>query len=278
MKMLRWLTCPIVCVALASGPALAEEAAAAGGEVAAPADEQIDTEALAILQRMAERLAAADRFTVSIRAAYDAVQASGEKIEFGETRQVTLSRPGGLRVEAVQSDGDRRLVLFDGEAIRIFDPEENVYAQIEKAGSVDDALRHLVRDLGVRVPLALLLTTRLPSELERRVTSLAYVGEDQSTEAPTDHLAARTEDVDFQVWIAREGEPLPRRIVITYKHAEGQPQFRAMLSDWNLSPEVSPAQFAFAPPEGAEQIPFFTRVARRSSTGEAAPEQRGAEQ
>jgi hypothetical protein len=278
MKISRWLTCPILCVALSSAPALAEEATPVGGEAAAPAAGQIDSEAMAILQRMAERLAAAESFSFSIQAAYDVVQASGEKIEFGETRQVNLSRPGGLRIEGVQSDGDRRLVLFDGQAIRIVDAEENVYAQIGKEGNVDDVVRYLVRDLQVRVPLALLLTTELPSALERRVTSLAYVGEDQSTEVPTDHLAARTEDIDFQVWVAREGEPLPLRVVITYKHAEGEPQFRARLSDWNLSPEVSPAQFAFTPPEGAEQIPFFTRMARRGGAGETASEQRGAEQ
>jgi hypothetical protein len=278
MKRTSWLTCLILWLALASGPAVAEEAAPSGGEAAALAAGQIDAEAMAILQRMAGRLAAAEGFSVAVHAAYDVVQASGEKIEFGETRQITLSRPGALRVEVAQSDGDRRLVLFDGQAIRIFDLEENVYAQIDKEGSVDDAVRYLVGDLGVRLPLALLITTRLPSDLERRVTALAYVEQDRSTEVPADHLAGRTADVDFQVWVAREGEPLPRRIVITYKHAEGQPQFRATLSDWNLSPGVSPAQLAFTPPEGAERIPFFTRIARRGGADEAAPEQGGAEQ
>ena len=38
----------------------------------------------------------------------------------------------------------------------------------------------------------------------------------------------------MQLWIARGKEPLPRRVVITYKNAPGQPQFRADLYDWKI--------------------------------------------
>ena len=55
---------------------------------------------------------------------------------------------------------------------------------------------------------------------------------------PCDHIAARTATVDFQVWVAEGERPLPRRVVITYLEEEGQPQFRAQFSDWNLTPEV----------------------------------------
>ena len=233
----------------------------------------IEAEAMAVLMRMTERLAGAERFSVDIRAGYDVVQESGQKVEFGERRTVLLSRPDRLRVEAQLSDGDRRLVVFDGKTIRVFDAGENVYAQLERPGTVDEAVRHLVRDLQVRLPLALMVATTLPAELERRLQSLDYVEEDTLGEVPADHLAGRTEDVDFQIWVPRQGEPLPRRLVITYKHAEGAPQFWAVFSDWNLSPEVSEAKFAFVPPEGAERIPFVVRVPK---TGKVV-EERGAD-
>jgi hypothetical protein len=47
--------------------------------------------------------------------------------------------------------------------------------------------------------------------------------------------------------------------VITYKNAEGQPQFWAQLSDWNLSPDVPDSLFVFTPPEGASKIAFAAR-------------------
>jgi hypothetical protein len=79
------------------------------------------------------------------------------------------------------------------------------------------------------------------------------------TDVPTDHLAVRTRDVDFQIWIAQGKEPLPRRIVIIYKNTRGEPQFRADFSNWNLSAKGVKGPFTFTPPKNAEQIQFIVR-------------------
>jgi hypothetical protein len=218
--------------------------------------------------RMAERLAQARSLSVHIRTGYDVVQETGQKIEFGERRSVTLIRPDRLRVEAQLSDGEEQLVVFDGQTLTVFDAGENVYARVPRPGSVDEAVRYLVGDLRVRLPLARLFVTTLPAEVKHRVQSLAYVEEDTLTDVPTDHLAGRTEDVDFQIWIPRAGEPLPRHVVITYKHAEGEPQFWAVFSDWNLTADVPASQFAFSPPQGAEQIPFLVRVRKQDTASQ----------
>jgi hypothetical protein len=86
-------------------------------------------------------------------------------------------------------------------------------------------------------------------------------------DVPCDHLAVRTsKGVDFQVWVAQGSEPLPRRIVITYKEETGQPQFWADLSDWNLSPEISDTLFTFTPPAGADRIQFLAGVGAATVT------------
>jgi hypothetical protein len=43
--------------------------------------------------------------------------------------------------------------------------------------------------------------------------------------------------------------------VITYKDENGQPQFWADFSKWNLAPDLSDALFAFTPPDREERIP-----------------------
>lgn len=243
----------------AAQPVTAPEAGAPKDGDGAPV---IDSGAMDALKRMADTLAQAKGFRVTIRSSYDVVQDTGEKIEFGERRTVTLSRPDAMLVEAQQSDGKTTRVSFDGKAITVFNPDQNVYGQMDKPGSVDDAVRYVVQDLQMRLPLALLLVSTLPAELDQRVQALDYVERDTLTPMPTDHLAARTEDADFQVWIAAEGAPLPTRITITYKNDQGEPQYRADLTDWALNPEVTPAQLAVALPAGAERIPFLIRVPR----------------
>lgn len=270
MKTLTWLTWPALCVSLLLGTAMAADPPPAAGQTGAGEQEEaqndtpIDGEAWQTLKRMADTLAQARSFSVTIQANYDVVQDNGEKIEFGERRVVTLHRPNTLRVETQESDGKRTLVAFDGQAITVFNPLENVYGQIEQTGSVDEAVRHLVQDLNVRLPLALLLVSTLPAELEQRLQALDYVERNTLTPVPTDHLAGQTESVDFQVWIGAGAgdQPLPYRVSITYKDDEGEPQYRADLTNWVLNPDVSAAQLAFRPPDGAERIPFLVRVPR----------------
>lgn len=232
-------------------------------------------EAKAILLRMAEFLARTPRFSVTVQGDYDVVQESGEKLEFGETRQVTVGRPDHLRVEAEHSNGERHLVLYDGKDITVVSPQQNVYAQAAKPGGIDAAVMYFVRDLRMRLPFALLLVSRFPEEIQQRTESLDYVEKTRILGTPAYHLAGRTESVDYQVWIAEGSKPLPLRAVLTYRNADGQPQFRANFVDWNLSPEIQDAQFVYNPPEGARKIAFQAELSQVAPPGAAAPSPSG---
>jgi hypothetical protein len=237
----------------------------------------VEPEAKDVLMRMAEFLAKTPRFSVNLRANYDVLQESGQMVEFAETLSITLSRPNGLRVEVDQSDGDKQLVLYDGEQITAFSPPQNVYAQASKPGGIDAAVTYFVKDLQMRLPLAVLLVSRCPAELERRTQSLDYVERILMDGKPVHHLAGRTATVDYQFWIAEGPQPLPLRAVLTYKNAEGDPQFRAQFSDWNLAPEIRDAQFAFTPPQGARKIAFVAQEPQVAFKGTRQPEQTGAQ-
>jgi hypothetical protein len=234
-------------------PAMAAQEEASGAPGGA-------SEAMTLLKRAADFMSQSPQFSVTIRAGYDVVQGSGQKIEFGETRKVVLRRPDRFRSDIVRSDGEKGLVLFNGQDIIVFHEKEKVYAKSSRPGDLDGAVTHLLSDLKMRLPLAMMFLSRLPSEIERRVHSVEMVEQSVVMDVPCAHLAARTEDVDFQIWIPSEGEPLPRRIVITYKHDEGQPQFWANLSEWSLSPNPSESDFAFSPAEGVREIPFLARM------------------
>ena len=202
---------------------------------------------------MAKKLAEAKQFSFTLHMRYDAVQKSGQKIEFSEIRKTTINRPNHIRVEAMQSDGDESLLIFDGKTIMLFNASENVYSQTDCPGDVDAAIRYAVGKMGMRVPLARMLLSTLPSELQKLSTNVDYVEHNILGIAPADHIVGQTKDIDYQVWIAKD--MLPGRIVITYKDAPKQPQFRGDFSDWNLAPKISDDTFIFTPPKGAEKIP-----------------------
>jgi hypothetical protein len=261
-----------IVVAAASAGAMAQAPSASGKPPsAASAATESQTQAREILMRMAQFLAKNERFSVQVQAGYDAVQPSGQKIEFSETRSVTLSRPNRLRVEGGSSDGSKVLTVFTGKEIMLIDHVAGVYATTPQPGGIDETVKHFVGELGMRLPLAVLLLSELPQELQARVQTVDYVERTSLHGAPVHHLAARTETVDFQVWVADGDKPLPQRIVITYKHAEGQPQFRAQLSGWNLAPAISDATFNVKPPQKAQKIAFAAQLGRPALGAAAKP-------
>jgi hypothetical protein len=249
---------------LAAGLAYAQQPAPGKKAPAAAAVTESQAQASAILMRMADFLGGAQRFSVSVRAGYDAVQKSGQKIEFGEMRKVTLSRPDRLRIEGERSDGAKTLTVFNGKEIVLIDETSNVYATAPQPGGVDDTIVHFVKDLGMRLPLAVLLVSQLPAELKDRVRSIDYVEKTNIYGSTSYHLAARTDMVDFQIWVADGDKPLPQRVVITYKKAKGEPQFWAQFSDWNLAPEISDSTFLAKPPDGAQKVAFAAQLPRIS--------------
>jgi hypothetical protein len=170
--------------------------------------------------------------------------------------------------------------LFDGTQLAVSDPDAKVYATAQRPGSLDAALAYLTQDLDMRMPLRELFGADLAKMLAPFRGTARSVGAETIAGVATDHVLLRGDGTDLQVWIASQGEPLPQRIVITYRQEEGQPQFRAAFSDWSLSPEVPDELFVFTPTEGAERIPFavpgaVTGAATPSPPADAAAEGAG---
>lgn len=250
--------------ALALAAGCANQPAATGAASTPAPTQSVKAEPVAareILLRMARYLAGTPRFSVNVMASYDAIQSWGQQIEFGERLSINVSRPKGLRVESVGSDGDRHWLYYDGQTLTTYSPTNNVYAQAAKPGDIDAAIGYFLTDLQMRLPLAALLLSRFPDEIGKRSQAVDYVEKTDLFGAPAHHLSGRTESLDYEVWIADGAQPLPQRIVLTYRHAEGQPAFRAQFSDWNLAPQER-VEYTFTPPAGARKIAFAAQLPR----------------
>jgi|Tabmets5t2r1_1033131.scaffolds.fasta_scaffold50441_2 hypothetical protein len=226
-----------------------------------------DAQEMAILQRMAGFLSQAQRFSVTAEMGFDVVQESGEKLEFGETRQFLIRRPDRARIDITKRDGTTSGFIFDGQTIAVFNTREQVYATAAKPGTLDEAISYFINDLDMRFPLAEIFSTQLAETLLAKMRIAHNVGQERIMGVPCEHLALRGEQADVQLWVAQGDRPLPCRLVITYRAAEGQPQFWAQFGDWNLSPDVPDERFAFTPPEGATKIAFGARKPAPTAQG-----------
>lgn len=231
-----------------------------GADEAQKSEEQ----AKAVMKGMADYLSQAKGFSVTVETGFDAVQEFGQKIEFGETRKIVLSRPDRLRVEATKRDGSKSELIFDGKEIALYFAKENVYATEARPGTVDQAIDYFTNDLDMRLPLAEMMSSKLAEELPNLVLQGAYVEKSFIAGVPCDHVAFRGDEADLQLWVAQGDKPLPQRIVITYTQIDGRPQFWAQLSNWNLAPKLPKSLFVFKPATGATKITFAPKLMMQS--------------
>jgi hypothetical protein len=69
-----------------------------------------------------------------------------------------------------------------------------------------------------------------------------------------EHLAFRTPDVDWQIWIAIGPKPYPCKYAVTSKWITAAPQYQIRISNWNDAPKFSSDTFKFEPAKGAKKI------------------------
>jgi hypothetical protein len=220
----------------------------------------LDPAALATLGRMADYLVSLPAMRLESEVEYDAVQPDGQRIEFGSTREIALRRPNRIRADATDRSGARRSLYYDGRQVALLDEVHDTFATAAQSGDIDVVLDYAEANLGLPMPLGELLSARLAAQITEGLVFAGLVGEETIDGVRCDHLALRNEDRGIQIWVEQGAKPLPRRVVITYEHAPGQPQFRARLAKWEVAPRLKDSLFAFEPPAGAERIAFNSRA------------------
>jgi hypothetical protein len=71
------------------------------------------------------------------------------------------------------------------------------------------------------------------------------------------HLLLSTNAADVQLWVASGDASEIRKLVITYTSKPGEPQYRALLRDWDFDPAIDSTTFTFTPPADARKVEFW---------------------
>jgi len=217
--------------------------------------EDTNADNVAAFQKMLDFVGKTKKLSVTVDSNYDALQQSGQLLEFGTVSKWHIKRPDKVRVDTKYWDGNERNFYFDGKTITLYDKDQNVYAVVDKKGNIDQAFDYFIDELDMPLPLAELFSEDHPFNLKEDIISSTYIGDSTINDVLCDELAYRTDEIDLQLWIEQQN-PLPERFVITYVDADGQPQYRAQFRDWNLSANVPDSLFKFTPPKDAEKIRF----------------------
>ena len=246
---------------LVAQPLAAQEPAATDSQPAVEEGHAITQEARAVLDRMTAFLQGLDEFAIDAQISRDEVLPFGYKLQNNEWSRMIVRRPNRMRVD-VDGDIKHRSYYYDGSRLTMLAPDEGVYAQTEAPDSIGALVNGLL-NAGVELPLIDVLRQGFEGKLLDGVRYGLKVGESRIDGVVTDHLAFRQPSIDWQLWVARNGQP--KKILITTRYEVGDPQYQAVL-DWNLRPKISASTFTFSAPRDAREIPFDVTGAAVSSS------------
>jgi hypothetical protein len=145
-------------------------------------------------------------------------------------------------------------MTFDGKTVTLLGKDANLYAQIEVPGTIDHLIEQLRDKLQRPVPGADLLLPDVYGTLMQDVTDVKDLGSGVIGGTECDHLAFRTKEVDWQIWIAQGDRPYPCRYVITASNVDQGPQYSIQISDWKTGADVVADDFGFKNTTDAKKI------------------------
>ena len=206
-----------------------------------------------VLKGMSDFLGAAEKFEVTATDAFDGETESGQKVQMTTVRQLRVSRPNRVHVDATGGDLDRE-VWYDGEQLAMFDANQQAYGVVDVPDDIDGMLDFAAREFGVTVPVADLFYSDVYEALLPGTRTGQYLGLHKVGGTDCHHLAFEGSAANWQIWIEAGERPLPRKLVISDKQQPDHPRYTATLEGWNLSPTFAAGEFVFRPPADAEKI------------------------
>ena len=210
-------------------------------------------QAKSMLKAMSDYLAAQKAISFGYDTNLEIVTKDHQKLLLASSGTVDLSRPDKFR--ATRSGGFANVeMIFDGKTLTLLGKDANLYTQVDIPGTIDHLIDELRDKYQRPVPGADLLLSNVYDELMRDVTDVKDLGSGVIGGTECDHLAFRTKEVDWQIWIAQGEQPYPCRYVITSKAVDQGPQYSVQISDWKTGERSPPDDFAFKAPADAKQV------------------------
>jgi hypothetical protein len=212
-----------------------------------------EQDAKAILKSMSDFMAKQQNLSLTFDSDIEVITADIEKVQFTNSGELVLSQPDKLRARRMSGYGEVELV-YDGTSLSVFAKHLNSYATADVPGTIDQLIDKLRHEMSVELPAADLLLSNSYEALTANVNEAKYIGHGVINGVDCHHLAFRTPETDWQIWIELGDRPMPCKYVITSKTMAAAPQYTLRIKSWNADASGDASTFAFSPPGDAKKV------------------------
>lgn len=216
----------------------------------------VDPEAVELLRRTTEYVGSLQQFSVDAQSTFEDLLDSGHRVDYELSGTAIVRRPNKVRTERHGNLIDQ-IFYYDGKTLTLYNPSDKVYATEPAPGTIEEMFQFAYDWLGISAPISDLIHQDPFPLLMQDVNFAVVVGKEVIGGVMCDHLLFSRPDVDFQIWVADSGPPLPLKYVVTDTATPALLSISAVMSNWNVDPSVPDATFTFVPPEGTKAITFL---------------------
>jgi len=213
----------------------------------------IDTIAVAILDRMSAMIGDLGSCHVTIRSNYDIRSQHLGLVKHGDDEQLYMQGPNKLLIRSQGDRGDRS-IYYDGKTLSYYSLENNQYATLNLTVPLMEMIDTVNKIYGIEFPASDFFYPSFVDDLLSESKYLYFLGMTKIDGKDCFHIAGTAADKTYQFWISDDALTLPMKMVIVYTGRDMNPQYEATLSDWQINPILPAALFQFMVPPKAKKI------------------------
>lgn len=219
------------------------------------AQQKIEPQAIALLKKMSERLAAARSMSFTATVSYESPSRIGPPLVYTTLSEVTLQRPNQLRVITL-GDGPSTEFYYDGNAIAAYAPGENLVAVAEAPKTLDAALKFADDNAAIYFPFTDVIVSNPYKDMTEGLKTAFVVGQSKVVGGiKTDIVVVVNDQVFAQIWISVD-DKLPRMIRAVYRNDPSRLRHQITFDNWKLDMPIPTDTFTSTKAKQASPIPF----------------------
>jgi len=203
-----------------------------------------ESDAKRILKSMSDYMGAQSALAFEFDATLGILTTDGQLLDLASSGSVVINRPDKIRARRALGFADIETV-FDGKTLTLLGKKYNLYTQLDMPGTIDNLIDELKNTYNRPLPAADLLLSSSYEELIHDVVDIKDLGSGVVGGVECDHLAFRTEEVDWQIWIAQGEQPYPCRFSITSKLLDNSPTYVVQTRSFKTGSAVPKDDFKF---------------------------------
>lgn len=226
------------------------------------------------LAAMSNLFAAVPALRLETRETHEWTVSSSERSRVEGRWIVTIWRPDALHIKAVGSgsqDVDTEL-YYDGWTLVYENHLKKIWAWADVPPTIDGMLDELAWRYNLPIPVGDMLYSSPYDALMTDDTKSRFIGKEYIGGTQCDHFAFSQSSVDWDIWIAAKGEPLPCRLDIIRKNTQNPSISKIIFTAIDLDIKPDNSLFSFEPKKDYTEISVVENQSSEQGTEESVDE------